>query len=279
MKNSITIFLRVIKKSFLNIYMVIIYRTKKQKNLSEEFVLRSQRVLKLIERLFPSEILKVLNGPFKNMYYIDESSGSQLLPKIIGSYEEPIHKWICHIINNDTYDAIVDVGCAEGYYACGFAVCMKSVQIFAYDIDAHALCNAKKLALLNNQSGRINFASEFDLQQLDFIARTFRNKKVLIFMDVEGAEHDLLDPRKFPDILKMDIIVELHDCFRPNLTEDVINYLHETHYIEVVFDYPWRGANYDTNKAKLTIEESCFAMDERRPSRMRWMYARAKFNA
>ena len=61
--------------------------------------------------------LKVLNGPFEGMQYPNfESYGSASWPKLLGTYESELTNAI--LAKKDTdYSSIVDIGCAEGYYA------------------------------------------------------------------------------------------------------------------------------------------------------------------
>ena len=61
--------------------------------------------------------LKVIHGPFEGLQYPDaRSSGSSLLPKLIGSYEHELHEIINDALGQ-SYTDLVDIGCAEGYYA------------------------------------------------------------------------------------------------------------------------------------------------------------------
>ena len=63
---------------------------------------------------------KVAAGPFAGMRYITRSCGSKLAPKVIGCYERELHPAIENAIRGD-YQRIIDIGCAEGYYAVGLA--------------------------------------------------------------------------------------------------------------------------------------------------------------
>jgi hypothetical protein len=53
-----------------------------------------------LEKIYSKSPIVILNGPFKDMKYINTSNHSSLLPKIIGSYEEPIHRWILDILED-----------------------------------------------------------------------------------------------------------------------------------------------------------------------------------
>jgi len=104
----------------------------------------------------------VLDGPFKGMKYPkNESFGSAFLPKILGTYEKEISSLVQSLLNSN-YDIVLDVGCAEGYYAVGFAKFGKARKVFAYDIQE----KARKLCSEMAQKG-LEYQSEF-LLDLDF---------------------------------------------------------------------------------------------------------------
>jgi len=86
------------------------------------FVLRDQRNKYEINRILdakPSILrifkdLLVLNGPFKGLKYPRlESFGSQIFPKLLGSYEIELAPVFDRIFK-ENYLKIIDVGCAEG---------------------------------------------------------------------------------------------------------------------------------------------------------------------
>ncbi len=237
---------------------------------------RSIKIKAILKSLFPNGATEILGGPFEGMRYIPEASGSQLLPKILGSYEEPLHEWIGSILNNYEYTTIIDVGCAEGYYAVGLSRAKSRPRVIGFDIDEVALAHAKKLAELNASDRSIVFQKKFDNTSLKKILNSDRDGKFLIFMDVEGAEASLLDPNSFPDILRCDILAELHDCFYPQTTDLIIGYLSGTHRIRINLDYEWRNANYCPPDKSLSDQDYLFAIDEVRPNGMRWIYAEKK---
>jgi len=262
------------KKIYRNIRKVLRFGEQSTIAQANRVAEMSKRVSLLLDKVYQNMPLAVLNGPFKGISYVEIACGSQLLPKLVGSYEEPIHRWIYHILEEAEYSFIFDVGCAEGYYAIGLCKARSHPFVCAYDIDLHALSNAKELAAKNGVSESISFGEYFDPKTLDLVRAKHPGQKILIFMDVEGAEIDLLNTLDFPSVLECDVLVELHDCFKANLTEKIVEYFAKTHKIEIVFDYPWRNGDYFLNGATLTPEELEFIVDEKRPPAMRWMYAR-----
>ena len=72
----------------------------------------------------------VAAGPFAGMRYAGLPSGSTAGPKLLGSYESEIAAWIEGLCGA-RLDTIVDVGCAEGYYAVGMAMRCPAARVLA----------------------------------------------------------------------------------------------------------------------------------------------------
>jgi hypothetical protein len=199
---------------------------------------KQAEINKMIAETFFDNNLVVRSGPFKGMQYIGSSAGSQLFPKIIGSYEEVIQPWIQRAIDRQ-YRKIIDVGCAEGYYAVGFALRCPQSHIYAYDIDPEArdLCN-ELMAL--NKVRNLKIASECTKAELN----TLCEPKTLLVCDIEGFEDILLDPIAIPNLQHVDMIIEAHDCFVPGITASLINRFFRTHFIEMTVDRKRNSSQY-----------------------------------
>jgi len=229
-----------------------------------KFQKAQKNILEIIGTIFKNNLI-IRNGPFKGMLYTHNAFGSALFPKIIGTYEEPIQKWIYEAINSN-YDNIIDVGSAEGYYSVGFVKFSKSSKVYAYDINDKALDENKKLAKKNDVEDKIIFKNLCDHEELNQRIRD----KTLIICDIEGAEKELLDPKKSPNLKFADLIIEAHDCNVKNITELLIRRFYQTHKIEIVVDYPRDlrlvlPYSTDTDLAKSLVNEG-------RPSKpMKWL--------
>ena len=143
----------------------------------------------IISKVFKTPI--VLNGPFKGLKYPKfKSRSSSLYSKLIGSYEMELHSTIKQVIDNK-YDQIINIGCAEGYYAVGLAIRLPNAEILAYDIDSEARDLTLEMAILNGVSERVFINKNFDtnsFKKIDF------NKKTLIISDIEGYERYIFVP-------------------------------------------------------------------------------------
>jgi hypothetical protein len=214
---------------------------------------------------------EILNGPFKGMKYINRSSCSTMLPKILGSYEEPIQDWIIEIIAENKYRTILDIGSAEGYYAVGFAWKLPNSKIIAYDIDEDARNNLKELIIVNNVNN-IEIKDECTHEELN----TKCKPNTLVFCDIEGFEKILLDPRRVSNLINVDLIIEAHDCFVPNITELLIKRFYFTHTIRIIVDYPYRIKKYSTPQ-KPTDKQYHYIIDEERPNYMKFIYLKSNY--
>jgi 23S rRNA U2552 (ribose-2'-O)-methylase RlmE/FtsJ len=217
----------------------------------------------IIKKIFKND-LTVRSGLFSGMKYINTSFGSSLLPKILGSYEYPIQKWIKDAINKD-YSEIIDIGSAEGYYSVGLAYTTNNSKIYAYDINEKALDANKKMAALNNVEKKITFKNVCSNEDLNNLVKN----NTLIICDIEGAEKVLLDPIKAPNLLLCDYLIESHDFLDSEITETLIDRFHKTHKIEIIVD-----SRRDTDEALKYTQDLKIAnllIDELRPEKMKWL--------
>lgn len=230
----------------------------------------SQRELKIVQEVFKNETT-VQNGIFKGMKYITIANGSTLLAKLIGSYEEPIQDWIKEVVFEKKYNKILDIGCAEGYYAVGFASKLPHCEIIAYDIDNEARINLEKLIKLNDVIN-IQIKSYCDHNELNQHSAI----GTLVFCDIEGYEETLLNPRYAPNLKYADLIIESHDCYRPGVTEELIRRFYNTHKIRIIVDYPFRLEEYHTQN--MTEQNFKFITDEIRQKYMKFIYMESILN-
>ena len=201
------------------------------------------------------------------MRYTHASIGSALLPKIIGSYEEPIHAWIEDAIEL-SYRTIYVIGAAEGYYAVGLARAIPTAQVTAFETSNRGRELLGELARINSVSVESHGTATVDSLKL------LKPKGPALFiMDVEGAERTLLDP-SIGSMERSDIIVETHDFLVPFVTRQLVKRFETTHRIELAFDYAWRNATYVDLRGERIIRKEWFS-EERRPG-SKWLRLRAR---
>ena len=212
---------------------------------------------------------KIAAGPFAGMRYISNSCGSTLAPKIIGCYERELHHVIEDVIAGG-YDRIIDLGCAEGYYAVGLAW-RTGVPVTAFDNHPDARRHLEELAELNSARDLIDIEASCGWE--DFA--TFQDEKVFLICDIEGAEGDLLDPEQAPALLDFDLLVEVHDGPQSSHLHDLlVERFRNTHSIESI-DYTGRdqadaGAASWVRSPKFRLA----AVDEKRCLGLKWLVMR-----
>jgi len=210
-------------------------------------------------------VFEIRGGPFAGMAYVERSTGGALLPKIAGSYEEPIQDWIERAIAR-RYARILDIGCAEGYYAVGLARRLPESAIIAYDInvDARGLC--RDLAAINGVTN-VDVRPSCDFSEL---AREIVDD-TLIVCDIEGGERELLDPRKVPGLADADLIIECHDSYLPGITDLLIDRFEATHAITIAVDDSVRRRHYALPKpvSDVVLAE---IIDENRAKDMKFLF-------
>jgi hypothetical protein len=193
------------------------------------------------------------------------SSASLLSPKIIGSYESPIHRWISDAITQN-YETILDIGCSEGYYAVGFALKSKKSRVYAYDIDAGAQKNAAALAHLNCVADRVEIRGLCTIDQL----RRKVSDHTLIFCDIEGGEVDLLRPDLISGLSRADLIVEAHDHYHPVVTETLVRRFLTSHRIEIAYHCSKLVTEFPILET-IPTREHAFLLEEGRPRSQCWI--------
>jgi hypothetical protein len=227
-----------------------------------------------IDSLFDS--LTVLNGPFKGLKYSSlDSVGSSIYPKILGSYERELHKSLYEIFSED-YTEIIDVGCAEGYYAIGMARKFDNAKIYACDIDKRVQELCSKAAILNDVSDRVEIGAEVTPALLGSFEFT---KKGLIICDCEGFEIELFNSHNIENLKQCDLIIELHDFINIKISGDLKKLFSKTHDIESIFsiDDIHKAQNYNYSELSgQTMEDKKKILGEGRPAIMEWVICRAK---
>jgi hypothetical protein len=221
-----------------------------------------------LNRLFLNRIVQ--GGPFSGMIYSKlEANCSAFYPKMIGSYESELHP-IINKISSLNLDRIYDIGCAEGYYAIGFALKFPTIKIHAFDSNEKALDNCRENAKINKLLN-VKFHGIFDTETLQ--ALNFNNS--LIVCDCEGYESEIFIEKNIEYFKNSFILVETHDFKKIDITKKLkglfslshkIIEFHSTSDFYKVFYYKFH------NPSKLDILTRWYLYAEHRPSIMSWLY-------
>lgn len=173
----------------------------------------------------------VATGPFAGMclpntaIWEDGNYGC----KLIGSYEFELHR-VLEIALRRQPKTIINIGCAEGYYAVGLAMIAPKARIIANDIDPKSLAVCMANARLNGVEDRITPVHAcYRPHQLD----TGEHRRLYI-VDCEGGELFILDPALCPSLARSDIIVECHDFCQSDISAIIARRFDDTHIVGLI---------------------------------------------
>ena len=231
--------------------------TIKRKGAGKDELLAIEKGKHIISKISPE--YKVLNGPFEGMKYPSINiTELTLVPKIAGSYELQLMPTINEILQTP-YNNILDIGCAEGYYAVGLAMKMSETVVNCFDINQKDLDFCKSMASLNKALNLTynNFCSPQTLLNFEY------GHKSLIFCDCEGYELELFSPEVIEGLHSTDVLVELHDVINPNISSSLLQRFKHSHDVTLLNN---SNINYSQMNGleSLSPAEKAFAVYEHR---------------
>ena len=230
---------------------------------------RDETLTRIAGDLFPD--LTVATGPFKGMGYPRlQSAGSALLPKLLGSYESELHAALEELLTYE-YTAVVDVGCAEGYYAVGIGLRLRKAAIYAFDTDPRARSACAEMAKLNGVANRIHIGGMCDENVLRSLPL---GSRALIIADCEGYEAELFNDEMARSLARHSLIVEAHDFIDINISPRLRSIFSKTHHVRSVksIDDIQKAHTYRYEQlGKFDTNERYLILSERRPAIMEWL--------
>lgn len=149
----------------------------------------------------------VQTGPFRGLMLPDVDVNS-IAPKILGCYEAELHAALEAAISRQP-DVVVNVGCAEGYYAVGLARRLPLARCIAFDSAESERHRCNRTARANGLEQRVLTLGSANSEHLSKVLELASNP--LVICDCEGCEAELLDTRAIPALSHAELIVELHD--------------------------------------------------------------------
>jgi hypothetical protein len=151
--------------------------------------------------------LSVRHGPFRGMRYPRSSLASRDgIPILFATYELELHP-VVEDVASKRYDRIIDIGCAEGYYAVGLAI-RTNAPVFAFDCEPRERSYLLQMARLNAVADQIHTRSWCSARSLEKLTR---GRRCLVISDCEGYELNLFQGRTLPALSNCDLIIEIHE--------------------------------------------------------------------
>lgn len=212
----------------------------------------------------------VQSGPFAGMHILNENSwnfGGDLAPKLLGCYEEEVQVFI-EMLRQRAPATIVNIGCAEGYYAVGLARLCPDARVIAFDIDPRSQETCRRNAAANGVAERVEVLGE--CTHADLARCLAQPGGIAIVSDCEGAELDVLDPAAVPELVRADLIVECHDFIRPGLIQTLADRFQPSHKLQMVTEGA-RNPNRFKQLRDMSSLDRWIAVSEGRPVMMFWL--------
>lgn len=135
------------------------------------------------QKLIKGGRLIVRDGIFKGQLLYPNALHSQLLPKIMGTYEIEVQRLLVQELPNA--DCFLNIGCAEGFYVVGVARSY-GIASCGFDIDRDAESALLEGAKMNNVRDLVSFSGSIR----ELISKAGDNTCILI--DVDGSEISVL---------------------------------------------------------------------------------------
>jgi hypothetical protein len=76
----------------------------------------------------------VMQGPLAGLDFLPRSAEGCHIAKVLGCYEQPLQPYI-EAAMSEGYCTLLNIGCAEGYYAVGMARHMPLTCVLAFDFN------------------------------------------------------------------------------------------------------------------------------------------------
>jgi hypothetical protein len=216
----------------------------------------------------------VVDGPFAGMWY---RIPVPHLPAYLGTYELELRPLLAQL-SDTPFDVLLNAGAADGYYAVGLARLWPEARIVAFELMPAKRANLRRVAAENGVDRRVRVEGACTWGRLDRIAGGA--ERPLVWMDVDGAEMELLDPTLAPGLRRAEIVVELHEFLTPNARAVLEARFAPTHASHLVRgeerrpeQFPLGGRFWRTALGRAT---ACEAMQERRPARQDWLHLRPR---
>ena len=170
------------------------------------------------------EISKQLDELFKSTVQYGPFKGLKLSPKtwwgstdrasmLLGLYEKDVLDSLQNIPKK--FHTFIDLGAADGYYGVGVLVNNLFQNSICFEISEEGRQTISENAQLNNVINKVEIRG---IAKNDFYHHlsTHSLSNTVLFIDIEGAEFELIDKATFSAFNQSIIFVELHDWFYEN---------------------------------------------------------------
>ena len=226
--------------------------------------------ISLSEAFFPEPVNQVRSGPFAGMNLVKfgTQTHSDYVAKILGQYELELHPFIRKAVDQNP-DCVINIGSADGYYSVGLKRLHPAADVYAYDIDPAVGEGLAKNCHANSVD--VRFSDKFEWGYDD---KYSGYKRPFFFVDIEGDEENLI--RLSESLLqRSSFLIELHDLFRPGVTDKLTSFLGKTHSLHII-EEQGRNPNQFPELSRFGNFDRYLLLIELRGGPQQWLYAEPK---
>lgn len=222
----------------------------------------------LTDRIYRATGGAVLEGPFRSLRLGREASwrDGDLAPKLLGCYEQELVAALA-ALRDEPFDCIVNVGCADGFYAVGAARLFPGARVVAVDVAPAALGATRANAERNGVAERIETRTALDGPALVAIAG---GRRSLVISDCEGFELELFSEATIRALPDATCLIECHDAPERDVASILAKRFHDSHALQVLEEGP-RDPNRYPMLRDLSSLDRWLSVSEGRPGSMRWL--------
>jgi hypothetical protein len=221
---------------------------------------------------------RISSGPFKGMRYINPnysttSLGSEYTPKVLGIYERELYPLVERLCERP-WDRIINIGAGEGYFAVGLALRCPRAAVTAFELNDRVANLLVDLSRENGVQERVRCKGKCEnLDLAECLAHG--SGRCLIVCDVEGYEHELLDPSRVPELRRTWVLVEVHEFAVAGVEHALRMRFSDSHTIEQIWAEERDAREYPYSDTLIRAFPASFlrrAVSERRPPGQFWLY-------
>lgn len=205
----------------------------------------------------------VLDGPFRGMKYpIESLINRHGIPILFGTYELELHP-IIEEVASKSYKRIIDIGCAEGYYAVGLAR-RTEATIYAFDCEPRERRYCRMMARENGVADRVHVRAWCSTRTLSKVVIG----RCLVIADCEGCEAHLFSDDVIAGLRSCDLIIELHDVPGMDVRASLLERFNNSHSAQLITFEPGNVGSVPDRWRKFAREF--------RPLGQQWAYLTAR---
>jgi hypothetical protein len=177
-----------------------------------------------VNRLLADRLgMTVLAGPMAGLVLTPAVMQEQAGPYLLGVYESELDGVWADLLERN-YRQVVDIGAKFGYYAVGLARRYPEATVIAFDTDWWARGAIRELAGANGVR---------NVEVRGYCAPGWLKAGVkpeaLVICDCEGFESVLFNEETAGALKRATLVIELHDCFVPGVSEKLTALFGKTH--------------------------------------------------